>query len=79
MCLQDLLPVVDLPRSMVAQIEELVALKAVAQEAAPTSRSRELEKLIIGELENAHLVPERPNAPAFEREADALFLDLISA
>lgn len=77
MQLQALMRVTDLPAQLTGQIEELVALKSQTKEAAPATRSRELESLITGELERAEEVPERLDAPAFAAETEALFFDLL--
>jgi predicted nucleotidyltransferase len=77
MQLQALMRVTDLPAQLTGQIEELVALKSQTKEAAPATRSRELESLIIGELARAEEVPERLDAPAFAAEAEALLFDLL--
>jgi predicted nucleotidyltransferase len=77
MHLQGLLAATDLSPALVAQINDLVALKAVTKEAAPATRSRELETLITGELARAEDVPERLNHAAFRAEAEALLFDLL--
>lgn len=78
MNLQDLISVTDLPAHTVKQIEELVRLKSSSKEAAPSSRSADIEKLIVEELDRANEVPERPSGPDFEKEANALFFNLLS-
>jgi predicted nucleotidyltransferase len=78
MRLQELMQVTDLPAAVIAQIDELVALKSHTKEAAPASRSRDLEALITSELDRAYEVPERLNRAAFEQEAEAFFFDLIA-
>lgn len=77
MCLQELMQVTDLALGMAAQIDEMVALKSHTKEAAPATRSPELEALITGELSRAGEVPERLNQSAFAAEAEALFFDLV--
>lgn len=77
MQLQALLTVTDLPGSLSGQIEELVALKAQTKEAAPATRSQELEALVTGELTRANEVPERLDPVAFKGETEALFFDLL--
>lgn len=77
MQLQALMRVTDLPAELTGQIDELVALKSQTKEAAPATRSRELESLITGELARAEEVPERNDALAFAAEAEALFFDLL--
>ena len=67
-----------MPAAITAQIDELVALKSRTNEAAPASRSRDLEALITSELDRANEVPERLNRASFEQEAEALFFDLIA-
>jgi uncharacterized protein len=79
MPLQGLMAVTDLPPALTALIAELVALKAETKEAAPATRSRELESLIIGELARAQEVPERQDAPSFTADAEALLFDLLGA
>lgn len=77
MCLQELLQVTDLPATMIAQIDELVALKSHTKEAAPASRSPELEALITSELGRANEVSERLNRADFEAETEALLFNLL--
>jgi predicted nucleotidyltransferase len=77
MHLQGLLAATDLSPGLVAQIEELVARKAVTKEAAPATRLGELEALITGELARAEDVPERLDPAAFRAEAEALLFDLL--
>lgn len=78
MRLQELMQVTDLPQAITAQIENLVVLKSGTKEAAPASRSRDLEDLIKDELGRANAVPERLSRASFAAEAEALFFDLIS-
>lgn len=77
MQLQSLMDVTDLPRHLTEQIEELVALKSQTKEAAPATRSRELEDLITGELDRAHEVPERLDPSAFASQAEALLFEIL--
>ena len=77
MALQGLMAATDLPPTLAALIEELVALKAETKEAAPAARSRELEALITGELGRAEEVPERLDPARFAAEAEALLFDLL--
>lgn len=77
MALQDLMAATDLPPSLATLIEELVALKAQTKEAAPATRSPELEALITGELARAEEVPERLDPARFADEAEALLFDLL--
>ncbi len=53
MSLQELMAATDLSPALTALIEDLVALKAETKEAAPATRSPELEALITGELSGA--------------------------
>lgn len=78
MRLQDLMAKCDVPGSLVDRIEELVAIKAETREAGASSGIPELDAFIADELGRAHEVPSRPDPPGFEREANALFLDLVS-
>lgn len=77
MRLQSLMAQTDLPQHLTAQIEELVALKSQTKEAAPATRSRELESLITEELERADEVPERLDPAAFTAEAEALLFEIL--
>lgn len=77
MALQGLMAATDLPPALAGLIEELVALKAETKEAAPATRSRELETLITGELARAEDVPERLDPARFAAEAEALLFDLL--
>lgn len=77
MHLEALIAVTELSPALAAQIRELVALKAKTKEAAPATRSRELEALITGELARAEEVPERLDQAAFAAEAEALLYDLL--
>jgi uncharacterized protein len=77
MRLQSLMAATDLSRTLTEQIDELVALKAETKEAAPATRSPELEALITGELARADEVPERLDPATFAAEAEALLFDLL--
>jgi hypothetical protein len=77
MCLQELMLVTNLTPDVIAQIDELVVLKSRTKEAAPATRSRELETLITSELSRASEVPERLDQVAFVAEAEALFFGLL--
>lgn len=79
MRLQDLMAIVDLPPQLTTQIDELVALKSQKREKAGTTRSAELEALIIDELSRANEVVQKDAQPAFFEEADALFREIIRA
>ena len=78
MRLQDLMAIVDLPRGLSAQIDELVALKAQKREKAGTKRSAEIEALIIDELSRASEITQRDEEPSFLEEADAFFREIIA-
>lgn len=79
MRLQDLMAIIDLPRGLTEQINELVALKAQKREKAGTRRSAEIEALILDELSRANEIPQRQGEPAFLEEADALYREIIGA
>lgn len=79
MRLQDLMAKCDLPSDLFNRIEELVAIKAKTREAGASSGIPELDAFIAHELSRADEVPSRADPDAFEREANALFLDLVSS
>lgn len=79
MQLQDLMARCDLPRGLADQINELVAIKATTREAGAARGIPELDAFIADELSRSHEVPSRADPEAFEREANALFLDLVAS
>lgn len=79
MQLQNLMMVSDLPAGLSRQIDELVELKAQRRECTGTTRSTEIEALILEELARAPEVPARPDSPEFLHEVDALFRKIVGA
>lgn len=79
MQLQCLMELGDLPGPLIAEIENLVALKAETREAGLVDRSPALEALVTDELGRAGDVPGRPGGSDFEAAADELFLELVES
>ena len=77
MRLQDLMAKCDLPAGLAEQINELVAIKATTREAGASKGIAELDAFIADELTRADDVPSRADPDGYEREANALFLDLV--
>jgi predicted nucleotidyltransferase len=77
MSIRPLMQAAELNLSAVDQIEELIARKAVTNEAGNSIRLPEIEQLIVAELGRAGEVPDRAHGNYFAQEAEALFLDLV--
>jgi len=77
MSIRPLMQAAELNLSAVDQIEELIARKAVTNEAGNSIRLPEIEQLIVAELDRAGEVPDRAHGNDFVAEAEALFLDLV--
>lgn len=78
MNLQALLPLCDLPATLVEQIEALVEAKARTNERANGARLPEIDALIRGELERAGELPARKLHDRFVDRANDLFLELVN-
>lgn len=76
MQLQKLMDVCGLKTVLCADINDLIALKAITRESDAVGRSSAVERLIVEELSRADEVPERRANEQFADEAEALFLDL---
>lgn len=79
MNLQALVQVADLPVSLTARIDDLVAMKARTNEWSNGIRLPELEALIADELARASDVAGAPIPPEARARADDLFLQLVNA
>lgn len=77
MTMQPLMQAAGIDRTLIDQIDELIARKAQTNEAGNTIRLPEIERLVINELDRADEVPERLSHEGFVKEAEALFLELV--
>ncbi len=77
MQLQALVGVCELDATLVEEIDRLIELKALTNEAGNTVRLPAIERLIAEELGQAETVPERRSDVSFAEAADRLFLELV--